>query len=480
MTAAPDIKTADGPTGPSNPGTAASTAPIVSSLTPIATGDSPSGLHERYLTPTAGSGKQLRPFGVVTDGNHGDNYSYTFIDQNTGQIRPAAVSSLVFTAQPIDTQMNTTTVSSPIYSACLPPPTGSPSPCAPTPTSAPVQVTAYDQFGNLAGPGTLGADAGTAPVYITIKDGASPPVTLEASVPTSGGVVSFVDATPLKITTLETTKLYATATQAATSSVPAGSANQPSRQIRIVLRVTACPESMKCSQTAMDTFSPKAGIQLPENAYGQLIGTSNLYTPNGPSNVLLTTNFLPGSTVDGKCQTTSPSGTNSTIGTAVELRVTGVGITNPKPSSTMLIILKMKTLQYYGVSSRNASAFNVCLGSFNLSSPTTPSAPWMSVNPKGGLMTAHGVDSTSDPADGFYRYWGVPAACGTKGLNSNPLMPDPCIAMKTKSSTDVLNQINKTAQPKWTAADVSKIFTDGDIAIFITKPFPWDSKGGGY
>ncbi len=95
-------------------------------------------------------------------------------------------------------------------------------------------------------------------------------------------------------------------------------------------------------------------------------------------------------------------------------------------------------------------------------------------------MPAHGVDGTGDPQDGFYRYWGVPAACGTKGLNSNPLLPDPCIALKTKSSTDVLNQINRTAQPKWTAADVAKIFTEGDIAIFITKPFPWDSKGGGY
>ncbi len=251
-------------------------------------------------------------------------------------------------------------------------------------TSAPVQVTAYDKFGNLAGPGTLGADGGTAPVYVTIKDGGSSGTTLASSVPTSGGVVSFVDATPLKISTLETTRLYATATQAATLSVPAGSVNQPSRQIRIVLQVSACTASTKCSLTAKDMFSPKPGTQLPENAYGQIVGQSNLYAPGTSTNVLLTTNFLPASSVDGQCKTTSPSGTNSTIGTAVELRLTGVGITNPKPSSTMLIILPMKTLQYYSVASRNAAAFNVCLGSFNLSLPTTPFMPWMSVESQGG------------------------------------------------------------------------------------------------
>jgi signal peptidase I len=33
------------------------------------------------------------------DGNSGDNYAYTFVDVTTGQIRPAAVASLVFTTQ---------------------------------------------------------------------------------------------------------------------------------------------------------------------------------------------------------------------------------------------------------------------------------------------------------------------------------------------------------------------------------------------
>jgi hypothetical protein len=55
--------------------------------------------------------------------------------------------------------------------------------------------------------------------------------------------------------------------------------------------------------------------------------------------------------------------------------------------------------------------------------------------------------------------------------------------MKTKSASDVLNQLNKmcpTSAPCWTSTQVANIFQDSDIAIFINKPNPWDGKGGVY
>ena len=41
---------------------------------------------ETYDTASAGTGKTLTPSGVVTDGNGGNNYNYTFAPNNTGVI----------------------------------------------------------------------------------------------------------------------------------------------------------------------------------------------------------------------------------------------------------------------------------------------------------------------------------------------------------------------------------------------------------
>ncbi|MFH1208611.1 MAG: YDG domain-containing protein, partial [Candidatus Omnitrophota bacterium] len=41
---------------------------------------------QTFDTPDVGTGKTLTPAGVVTDGNSGNNYTYTYVPDNTGVI----------------------------------------------------------------------------------------------------------------------------------------------------------------------------------------------------------------------------------------------------------------------------------------------------------------------------------------------------------------------------------------------------------
>src|SRR6185436_1835855 len=46
---------------------------------------------ESYDSKNAGSGKTLTPAGTVSDGNGGQNYSYTFVNNTTGVINALAL-----------------------------------------------------------------------------------------------------------------------------------------------------------------------------------------------------------------------------------------------------------------------------------------------------------------------------------------------------------------------------------------------------
>ena len=135
VTAATNTKVADG-------GTSAVATPTVTSGTVFPGDDTTGSFTETYADAAAGYPKTLNPAGVVHDGNGGLNYLYTYVPDTTGRIRPGAVSSLTFTAQPIDTKTGT-----PIYDTCV----AGGSPCAAS--SAPVQVTARDLYLNLGRPG---------------------------------------------------------------------------------------------------------------------------------------------------------------------------------------------------------------------------------------------------------------------------------------------------------------------------------------
>src|SRR5205814_926144 len=59
---------------------------------------------ETYDTKDMGPSKTLTPAGTVTDGNSGNNYTYTFITANTGTITAkalTAVGTLVFPASKV-------------------------------------------------------------------------------------------------------------------------------------------------------------------------------------------------------------------------------------------------------------------------------------------------------------------------------------------------------------------------------------------
>ena len=85
VTAAANSKTYDA-------NTSAVTAPNVSGLQ----GTDTANFIETYDTKNVGTGKTLTPSGTVSDGNSGNNYTYTFVPQNNGTITARA---LTVTAQ---------------------------------------------------------------------------------------------------------------------------------------------------------------------------------------------------------------------------------------------------------------------------------------------------------------------------------------------------------------------------------------------
>jgi hypothetical protein len=77
VTAAPNTKTADGTTS-------AAAIPTITSGS-LATGDTATWW-ETYTTPNPGTGLTLVPAGTVSDGNSGNNYAITFVDNYNGVI----------------------------------------------------------------------------------------------------------------------------------------------------------------------------------------------------------------------------------------------------------------------------------------------------------------------------------------------------------------------------------------------------------
>ena len=450
VTASASNKTADGTTG----STALPTTPAGA----IQTGDS-AGFYETYDTAAAGSAKTMTPAGVVIDGNLGGDYSYSFVQSANGNIRPAPVATITFSAGPIDTQVNT-----PIYNTCVP--TGSGNPCAlstANPGSGTVKVRAVDAYGNLAGAGAPGADGSVVDVAIQIRKGSSSGGAL-ATVSTSGGTASFGDL--LSISTVGQTRLYAVAT---TGYSAATAPNVTSSQILIAGQLAACQGTLCIGQ------SSDSGTK----SWGQIVGQSNFYSPS--TNVIFTTALTAGSQTTGQCGVNSTSSSTGTIGSSVEQRVSGYGIQATLPTETQVIVIPMSTLQALHIQSRDADDFSVCLGAVNLSSRTAPSTPWQA---QGFGSSQHSwwddegrsrrlvsaVGRSDDPTDpsALYRYWGVPADCGTPGLSST----DPCIVTSTKSANQLSSALG--------GISVSAFFSSGDIAIVIREPYPWDGKGGVY
>src|SRR4029079_13267834 len=85
VTAATNTKTYDGNT------TAAATPTVSSSYSPAIAGGDTADFSESYDNRNVGSGKTLTPSGTVSDGNSGNNYSYSFVSSTNGVINQRAI-----------------------------------------------------------------------------------------------------------------------------------------------------------------------------------------------------------------------------------------------------------------------------------------------------------------------------------------------------------------------------------------------------
>jgi len=244
-----------------------------------------------------------------------------------------------------------------------------------------------------------------------------------------------------------------------------GTVTGDSSSFRIVSDLANCLNQPKCFNNTKNN-----SVDKPENSYSQSKTTTGQF-----GNVITTTNFSnPALDVDGKC---SGVRTQSTIGSAIDVRVVGAAADIRDATTTMVMILPMKTLKFYKLTARNADAYNVCLGTINLNGSTSNADRWTGKDRKNKPVFA----TQAPDADGINRYWGVPADCGQKYLTTDAI-PDPCISLKSKSASAVAARMTQVTGEAWTVARVNSElnYFDGDIAIFITKPFPWDGKGGLY
>src|SRR4029077_6512680 len=90
--------------------TSAATAPTITSGT--LQGSDTANFVETYNNKNVGSGKTLTPSGTVTDGNSGNNYSYTFVASTNGTITARALT--------VTAQTNTKTYDSTTSAAATP------------------------------------------------------------------------------------------------------------------------------------------------------------------------------------------------------------------------------------------------------------------------------------------------------------------------------------------------------------------------
>jgi hypothetical protein len=330
-------------------------------------------------------------------------------------VGPGPATNLSFTAQPIDTQKG-----SPIYSACLPDPSLS---CA---TSSPtVTVLAKDTWLNLAS--------------TTVTIGISPSGTGLGSKATVNGVADFGQQLSINTTGFYRLRASADGTTADSNS------------IQIVDQLKACTGNA-CKNVVNNG---QKNVQLAVNTIAPITGQ----TFTGTS-VLLATSFFDTAQYAGKC------GAAPFIGQGTQAIVEGAGTSTVQPTTTMLLIMPKRSLQAFGVASRNAASFNICLGATRLDGQT---GSWQSKNADGTLGLATPDPS---PATATSTYWGNVADCGTPNLTSS----DPCAAVKSKNVADVVayfNGIGDTA----TANSIPSLMQNSDLAIVIHKAFPFDGKG---
>ncbi len=277
------------------------------------------------------------------------------------------------TFSPFSTSPGLAKVSSPIFS--------NPS------TSAPMTVSAADQWGNVPDDG--------APIGILLETNPSgAALTVDVPQPTTvNGVATFTNLRVNKVAN-------GYRLQATLGSVPALSGF-----FNVVDDLAVCSGS-GCSGSATTTFGQKAKTEV--NAAGTLNGE------------LLTSSFLTDAPPAGACEGFTPiPGT-----VATEVKVEGGNPTSSKPSFLITLTIPSNLL-------RNGFAwtFNVCLGT----TPFEATDPWLTKT-----LDTSSLPWKRKPADVIGgRDWGIVPSCAFANGEPLPWLPipatNPCVVSKKRT-----------------------------------------------
>ena len=339
-------------------------------------------------------------------------------------VTPNAVTTLTFSGQPIDTQVNTGLVPSPIYSVCAPATT---TPCALSTAaipSSPVAVYAVDAFSNPVLSQNIGITGSWLDAAVTRT--------------TSGGTAAFGDSLKESTTGVGRALLATAALN--------GAVQKTSDKFRVVTTLKGCTGAT-CINKALGSTNSRTYV----NSWSQ-ITTSGCFFCAGV-NVLQSTQLTLTSAA-------SQCGNSVWISDISDQRVTG---TNPQVTSSgrELIVVPKATLKSSGVLNRGVPSFNICFGAIWIG-PGAPTQGWLGKK----AATNNTPTRATEVQDGTVvpqgeRWYGIPANCGTAGLSAD----DPCILLRTKQKADVLNLLG---------SDAASIMTDADLAIVVRVGGSWD------
>ena len=132
------------------------------------------------------------------------------------------------------------------------------------------------------------------------------------------------------------------------------------------------------------------------------------------------------------------------------------------------MIIPKATLQSLHITSRNASSFNVCLGTTwqggGEKPPTNSTVPvWKQRQITKSVPLLAQPDTAPSPD----VYWGWLPDCSRYLPSTNP-----CITEKTKEAHELQEALGLS-----NAAFATLGFHNGDLAIVWTTQAPWDAKG---
>jgi hypothetical protein len=356
---------------------------------------------------------------------------------NAFTVNPIGANKLFFAYTGFDGQPIDTKITFKVYHVCTPSGTTG-DPCASS--SAKVQVLALDVYGNRAAATT---------VTVKVNGGGSSYTGV-----TSNGIASIATPTaPVAPSISGGFNLVATAP---------GSSNATSRTVQAVNDLEAC-EGNACDNLATNQATQKQkafGEVQPGEAPSGAFQAAAAPAFGGDNPVTLQTQFLPFD--NGRCS----NPTSKSVGQTTEIKVTGAGVSATSPDFSLVLVYPKDTIKAAGYTARNADAFNICLGATWLGA--SPVTPWRA---KTSLTNS---TLTAALPDGNGVYWGWVPNCSQ--LTATERETNPCISLRTKQAATLRAAVVPSVM---SASDFTALgMKDADVAIVISKPFPWDGKLG--